>query len=223
MKKILLLIMVVLGAIGAHAEVSTDIEFKVPTGFKVDTISATKFVFEKDSAFAFIEFIDIPNLDKDKAKSIPDSVFLKVGNLKQIETGMDGKADIINKYCDATRQKYVKVYRHLHSDGIAYIVAENNIDEFAWSDSIDDSYHKGLRWYMIALLIVGAIIFFISAIVMAESFLKNWPKFIVSALLCAVFTVMTGLFLLWEIAFLLLGFFLIIGIASRFGYTIIPI
>lgn len=223
MKKVLLLFMVMLNALGAHAEWHTDIEFEVPEGFKVDTVSPSRFIFEKDSALAILDFISIPNFDKKKANAAPDSIFLNVGKMKPVETGMKGSADVINKYYDEANQQYVKVYRHHHGDGIAYLFAVNEVDDFAWSDSIDDSYHKGLRWYMIALLAIGAIILYISAMVMANSFLVNWPKFIVSALLCIIFTVTIGLLWDWEIALIVLALFLMIGIAARFGYTIIPI
>lgn len=223
MKKLLTILLLLISVICAYSQSSTDIKFDVPTGFLTDTVSSDRLIVKGDSAIAYIQFLSIPNLDKGKAKAAHDSVFVDVAGLKLIGTNLDGNADVINKYFDAQDNKYIKIYRHLHSDGLTYIFAISNTDDFVWSDTIDSSYHKGMRWYWIALIILAGILWMVLCFSSVDNFAKNWPRFIVCATLAIVMFLICSFVFHWIIALMFFVFFLLIGIAGRCGLVVIPI
>lgn len=222
MKRVLLIFLLLSLTISVSAK-GSDIEFKVPENFRVDTISENYYIVKSDSAIAYIDFYEIPNIDKKKAKATPDSAFLNIPTFKQIESDLKGNADVITKYYVPEQGKYAKIYRFVHGDGITTILAFNNVDDFAWADTLDQSYHKGLRWYSIALFIIGGIIMCIASIGIAAYFKINWPRFIVCVIVNLAILITAYILGMGELSLMLMLLFLIVGIAQRHGYTIIPI
>lgn len=225
MKKFLFIILLLslVVPVTVAGNLDSGMKFSVPADFRVDTLSGKNFMVSGDSAVAFIDFISIPNIDKKKATAAPDSAFLKIAAYQPLESGIEGNADVITKYYDPDGKRYVKIYRFVHSDGITNITAFNHVDDFEWADTIDSSYHKGLRWYWWVFLIVGGLIMGFAAMNVAINFNKNWPRFIVSLLVVLAFLIPAIIFGAGTVCLIVILLFLIIGIADRMGYTIIPV
>lgn len=231
MKRILVTFVVMVCALVATAA-DPAMEFDVPDGFRVDTISKSRYVVEKDSAYAVIHFISIPNIDTRKAKKAHDSIFVDVSAYELLEADIDGEADVINKYFNPLKKKYITIYRHVHTDGITQIFAVNDTDEFAWADTIADTYQHGLRWYEIIFYGIILIIVFMVPIFIwgyfivnaMAAFNKNWFRFVVFALPAIAPVLILGIWFgewLWPSVLLVgVGW---IGSLARKGYIIIPI
>lgn len=225
MKKFLFIILLMSLAIPVTVAGNLDsgMKFSVPADFRVDTLSDYNFKVSSDNAEAFIDFISIPNIDKKKATAAPDSAFLKIAAYQPLESGIEGNADVITKYYDPDGKRYVKIYRFVHSDGITNITAFNHVDDFEWADTIDSSYHKGLRWYWWVAVVVATLILGFASMGAAIYFNKNWPRFIVSLLVVLAFLIPAIIFGAGKVCLIVILLCLVIGIADRMGFTIIPV
>ncbi|MDE6402597.1 MAG: hypothetical protein K2K86_02180, partial [Muribaculaceae bacterium] len=199
------------------------IEFETPAGFVIDTISDLRYVVEKDSAIAFIHFHPISNIDGNKVISAHDSVFFNINDYTLLEDNIEGNADVINKYLNTRMDKFVKIYRYVHGDGYSTIYAVNEVDDFAWADEIDKSFHRGsIPGALLIAMIVSAIICIFFGYHLGKYFNKNWPRFIVCALISLIGLIPFVIIWSWE-GVIIWGCVLFLGIAFGKGYYIIPI
>ncbi len=184
-KKIIISIIALLSAMSISAFEYKDslsmIKLIIPEGYEQtadgkdnDALRAT--FRGPDSDILQVLFFKIDNIDKGKAKKANDDVFFNMEGLEEIERTkkIDG-CDQAVTYYSADSKLYWKFYRNIHSNGIAYIKAVREDNDFSSADDIVSSYDRtwaiwGKVFKGIILIVIGiAVILLRNAIKLKDS------------------------------------------------------
>ena len=208
---------------------SVGISFSVPEGFAVKKIATHGYDISSASdttRFALLYYDKVTEQLLANPYEIPDTTFFKVADCELLSSGFTGDSTRVTLYHSPARESYIKIYRHVHPEGMSHFFVVSKDNDFSWADSMDASYQMEdtsasvieIIGYVIALIVMVVLSFF-----SVKHWGRNWPKFIVYTLACLA---VTGILCLvatpvGPICILLMA--LIVLIADRNGYTIIPI
>ncbi len=142
----------------------TNIKLTLPDSYKCIFQDTSNFIirasFEGEGAkFLELSYIQVENIDKKKAREASDTVAFNLKGWDVIVPEEEGgEYDRAAVYFNPTTQKYWKLYKYVHFDGVVYLRAVNTKNDFTEADTIANSYDRSLGAGFWKAILVGIII-----------------------------------------------------------------
>lgn len=180
------------------------------------------FVSDNDEKITIAYYYVNGTVDKKALKSAPNSDFYNESGMEFIEQSQGDAYSSAYLYTKSDKSYYDKVYRFVHADGVAMVIASSKVNDFGQFDTICESYDKYVSLGSI-LGVVFVILLFAAGGLIGYSIFRHWrnkaallTNVVISLVLLIVIIIFSGLAL--NVIFTLYGISIALGyIMPKYG------